>query len=386
MKRFALIIIMLASLSVIHLHPNQTVSAQGGGTNDLIALTDATPGIDVIVNPATDSTGVVMLELTDATVSITDAMGNLVFEATDPNIAGLEFRFAPNSGAHTITVERMPTATEGYVRIQALAEMVTLPAVQFVSSTSLQSNQEADYPLNATSPSAVVNLSVPAEETQTITASFPGAPVTVQLVNSRQGTAMATLSGGLIDGVRFTVHEGEYQMTMLNNNAQVGTVANVALTPAVDSNFVEMVMAARGETPATNTGITQTSATNQGSACNLTVNVSSANVRSGPGTGYTVLGYAFRGGDFLVGGVNPESGWLLIQSGDGSTGWVSNDVGVLSGACGELAAFDIPFMDAATPAVTVQQAGSYYEDDDDDEYENEHEEHEYEHEDDDDDD
>ena len=374
MKRYPLFLVLLMTLSVIPLNFNSAVHAQGGGSNDLVILNDSTPGIDVIVNPAVDTTGVVSLDITDASVMITDAVGNLVFEAADQNLTGIEFRFAPNAGAHTITIQRLNGATEGFVRIQALPEMVMMPTLEFVSNTALTTNQEADFPLNANSPSSVVNMSVPADESQAITATFPGAPVTVQLVNTDAGTALATLSGSLIDGVRFTVSTGNYQMTMLNNNIDRPTVANVSMTPPMNSDFVDMVLAARGE-PSNIAGTVPTNSSAPASTCAMTIGVSAGNVRSGPGAGYSVLEYVFRGEEVPVGGISSQSGWLLIQTGSGGTGWVANDLGILTGGCDSLVAYDIPYLAASSPTVIIQQTGGtggsaggggFHDDDDDD--------------------
>lgn len=379
MKRYPLFLVLLITLSVIPFGFNHSASAQDGGANDVILLNDATPGIDVIVNPSAETTGVVALEMSDASVFITDAQGNLIFEAMNADLKGLEFRFAPNAGAHTITIERLPNAVEGYVRIQALSELMTLGTTELVSSSNLNPNQEADFPLNADNPSSMVNLTIPSDEMQTISASFPGAPVTVQLVNSDAGTALATLSGSFVDGVRFTLSAGNYQMTMLNNNTSRPTVATVALTPALKNDFTPTIVA--------DSNVSTSNPVADTAACGMLVNVSAANVRSGPGDGYSVLGYAFRGNDLIVGGINPESGWLLVQTETGETGWLADDTGLVNGACDNLVAYDIPYLDATSPALVVQQTGYYddddeyeeeeYEDDDDDDEheEDEHEEH-----------
>jgi uncharacterized protein YraI len=351
MKRFTLLSMLIILTAVL---PPLTAQAQTG--SDLIVLNDATPGIDVVVNPSPDTTGVVALEIKNASVTVTDAVGNVVFQAADPDITGLEFSFAPNAGTHTVTVKRLNGAAQAYARITSLAEMQLLSdTLQLVSNSTLASDQEADYPLNASTPSSVVNFTVPTAERAAITARFPGAPVTAQLVNVQENRTVATLTGSLIDGVRFKVAEGTYQLLLQNNNTARDTVANVSVIPAPDGNFESLV--AQAEASNTTAMATTASASNTvttTSACSLTVNASSVNLRSGPGTGYSVLDYAFRGETLPVGGNSTQSDWLLVGTDTGS-GWIAGGLGALSGDCTNLTAYDIPYREATTPQVTIQQ-------------------------------
>lgn len=373
MKRLSLLISVLTLLALVasalpFSGAVQTVRAQSGG--DLIVLNDTTPGIDVVINPSPDTTGVVGLEIHNASVTVTDAVGNLVFQTTDPALSGLEFSFAPNAGTHTLTISRLPGAGQGYARIAALAEMSTLGITpELVSSSTLSPAQEADFPLNASAPSSVVQFTAP--DTAVVTARFPGAPVTAQLVDRSGNRTLATLTGSLIDGVRFTMDGGSYDLVLLNNNTARATVANVSIVPAPASDFASLVAQAEASATTTmvNTAPTSSgadSSTAQGTQCSLSVTASSVNLRSGPGMGYSVLDYAFRGDSLAVGGVNPESGWLLVGTESGSA-WISNDVGALAGSCNNLTAYNIPYRPAPTPQVTIQQSQvSVYHDDDDD--------------------
>jgi serine protease Do len=88
-------------------------------------------------------------------------------------------------------------------------------------------------------------------------------------------------------------------------------------------------------------------------ACTASVNVASMNLRSGPGTGYTVLGSVNQSSTLPVGGVNKEGGWLLVKGPTGSA-WIAQSSASLSGNCKSLPAFNIPIRNAVAPVVVQQ--------------------------------
>ncbi|HEX2905792.1 MAG TPA: hypothetical protein VHO69_02950, partial [Phototrophicaceae bacterium] len=79
---------------------------------NLITLNDATPAIDVVITLPPDTTGTIALDFSGAAVRLTDANKNVVFKAADSRLHGLELNIAPNSNAHTLTVERLPGLAE----------------------------------------------------------------------------------------------------------------------------------------------------------------------------------------------------------------------------------------------------------------------------------
>jgi len=364
--------------------------------NDVIVLDDATPALDVVINPNPDTTGVIALEINSATVTLTNAAGNIVFESVDPSIQALELRLAPNAGSHTLSIQRAANASQGSTRIISLSQMTAGSVVPtLVNSTTLAPAQEADYPLNSNSPSAIVDFNIPtADGYGALTASFPGAPVTVQLVNTTNNLPLATLYGGAVDGVRFALEDGQYQLVMLNNNTAQATVANVSLLPTTGNSLGAPV--AQADTTVNIAAVAPSA--NTDTPCTLTIAQSSVELRSGPGNGYSILEYAFRGSEMPVGGSNTQSDWVLVGTDTGS-GWLSSSQGTMNGDCGSLTAYDIAYQEASAPAVVY--GGEEYEDDDEyeeeddddeeDEYEYEEEEEyedddddEYEHEEDDD--
>lgn len=343
---------------------------------DLITLDDATPAIDVVITLPADTTGAIALDLAQAGVTLTDANNAIVFTANDERIHGIEFNIAPNSGTHTLTVERLPNVAQAYVGVASLPELTVQGEVQLVDSLNLSLNQEASVNLNADNPGGTFNLTIPADTTGVITTTFPGANATTQLLDS-DGVVLAESSGGHIDGLTYVLDAGVYEFTILGNGLIDTVVAGMRVLSAEDGGFAII------EAPTATDQPTTIATTSQN--CTATVTASSANMRSGPGTGYSVLGYVYRGESYTVGGQNPENNWLVIGTADGGSGWVSNSIAMLQGSCDDLTVFNIPLRDASPAQIIITSPnnnGNGYDGYDDyDDYE-EHEE--YEHDDDDD--
>ena len=49
-----------------------------------------------------------MLDVSMASMSLTDASGSIVFSSADPRVHHLELSITPNSGTHTLTIKRLP--------------------------------------------------------------------------------------------------------------------------------------------------------------------------------------------------------------------------------------------------------------------------------------
>jgi hypothetical protein len=86
----------------------------------------------------------------------------------------------------------------------------------------------------------------------------------------------------------------------------------------------------------------------QAAACQFTVSASSANLRSGPGTGYTAVGYGYAGDKFPVTAQHPSGEWFQVQT-DSGEAWIAASVGQLSGDCTSLPVSDAPLMNGVTP-------------------------------------
>ncbi len=339
----AVLVLVIASLVTA-----QAAFAQGGsGASDVITLNNATPGIDIVITPAPGTAGTVTLEIAQAAVLVTDSSGQVVFEMADARVHGLELRMSPAGGSYTLSIERLLGVDTAYVRVNSQADLSPVGQTLLVTSTAqpLTTAQSIDLPLSGVTPSQVVPVSIPANTTGTLTATFPAAPVTAQVIDANQ-QVVATLYGGAFDGLKLTLDGGDYQVTLLNGNPQQTTLANLQVNASQPSDLASLVMASTSNTPQVTGVSTQT--------CMATVNVASVNLRSGPGTGYTVLDYGFRNEQYPVGGTTPDGSWLVI--GDGSTSaWMSATTGTLSGNCGNLAVYNIAPLDASSPQVTIQQ-------------------------------
>lgn len=338
---------------------------------DLITLNDAAPVIDVVITLPADTTGTISLDLALAGVTLTDASDAVVFTAADDRLHGLEFNIAPNSGSHTLTVERLPGVAEAYVSVVSLPEMTVGGSFELIEGRSLGLNQEAVLVLDASNPGGTVTVDVPADTAGVISATFPGAFATTQLVDVN-GVLLAESMGGHVDGLTFVVDGGSYGFTLLGSSLTGSIVAGVRAISAQEAGFAVI------QAPA----VTLVS-TDAALGCNATVIVSSANLRSGPGTGYSVLGYAYRGENYPVGGQNREDSWIVVGTPNGSSAWLALSAAQIQGACNTLTVFDIPTQDAAPAQIVITSPGSssgsssYDNDHDDDQYEDHEDEREH---------
>jgi uncharacterized protein YraI len=337
MKRYVVILITVTMLAS-SLLTVQAIFAQQNAS-DAIALNDETPGVDVVITPAPNTTGVVSVELTQASVTVVDSLGNTTFQMADARVHKLELRLAPGTGSYTLSVERLPGVTDAYVRITSQADLTDLGQTVLIDNAQqpLAIQQAVDLPLTGAAPSQVAAFNIPADQQGTLKASFPGAPVTAQVVDS-SGQVLATLTGGGFDGMSMVLDSGSYQLTLLNTNPAQQTVANMEVAQALPSVLDSEIPALVAQ-----------------SACVMTVDAASVNLRSGPGTGYSVMNYGFREEQFQVGGQNADGSWLVVATSDGGSAWVSRDTGVLTNACDNLAVYDIPYRAAPEPQIVVVQ-------------------------------
>lgn len=346
MKHKALFVIAVLIASLFAAYPTLAQDGQ-----DYIVLNDTTPGIDAVITPAPGTTGVVAVELFQAAVTVTDAAGNVIFQLADPRVHEFELRLAPGTGSYTLSAVRLPGVTEAYVRVVPQEDLTQMGETTLVtdSDQALGMLQSIDLPLTPDTPSHVAAVNIPTGEAGTLQVSFPGAPVMAQVVD-RNGTTVATLNAGF-DGLSLVLDEGQYELTLLNTVPTQETLANMQIMPALPSDLAAMLpeMVAQSESQ-----ITPVSA----EACLFTIGTASVNLRSGPGTGYSVIDYGFRDEQFPVGGMNPNSSWLVLGTGSNSSAWVARTLGTLSGSCDSLTVYNTPYREAPAPQVIVQQSPS----------------------------
>lgn len=348
LSRFALILLALSLTAVL--------PALAQADTNLITLNDASPAIDVVVTLPADTTGTVALDFSGAAVRLTDATGAVVFSAADARLHALELNIAPNSGSHTLTVERLPGLAEAIVRVSSLPELNVYGTAQLVPGLAVASNQEVSLPLTPDHPGDSVSVTVAGTSAGMLTATFPGVGATTQLVDAT-GALVVESVGGHVDGISLLVDPGTYQFTLVSSSVSTGATAGVRLVPADQVGLV--ALEAPVSTPvevAANT------------TCTALVAVSSTNFRSGPGTGYTVIGYGYRDQVFEVGGRNTEDNWVLVNLGGGASAWVSRSTVQTQGECATLTAFNIPLRDAQPAPLVItgsgQSSGGYSGDDD----------------------
>lgn len=352
MKRLSLFALIVLVLSVSAALPSLAQTDA-----NLITLNDASPAIDVVVTLPADTTGTIALEFSSAAVRLTDATGAVVFSAADERLHALELNIAPNSGSHTLTVERLPGIAEALVRVSSLPELTRYGTAELVSGLAVAANQEVSLPLTPDHPGDSVSVTVAGESAGLLTATFPGAGATTQFVDAT-GALVVESVGGHVDGISLLVDPGAYQFTLVSSSLAEDIAAGVRLVSADTAGIVALAAP-----------VSTQEAVTANIGCTALVAVSSTNLRSGPGTGYTVIGYGYRDQVFEVGGRNQEDNWVLVALGGGASAWVSRSTVETQGNCAALTAFNIPLRDAQPAPLVITGSGqsfSTYSDDDDD--------------------
>lgn len=350
MKRITLFVLLLLALCLSAVLP-----ALAQSDPNLITLNDASPAIDVVITLPADTTGTVGLEFNGAAVRLTDATGAVVFSAADARLHALELNIAPNSGSHTLTVERLPGIVEAVVRVSSLPELTQYGSAELISGLSIVSNQEVSLPLTPDHPGDTVNVTVAGGSAGMMTATSPGAGATMQLVDV-SGALVVDSVGGQVDGMSLLVDPGTYQFTLVSTGLSAEAAAGVRL---VSADAVGIVALAAPSTPQ--------AVVAENDTCTAVVAVSSTNLRSGPGTGYTIVGYGYRNQTFEVGGRNAEDNWMLVALGSGASAWVARSTVQTQGGCTTLTTFNIPLRDAQPAPLVITgsgQSSSTYHDDD----------------------
>jgi len=342
MKRFLILLLFLLLLGAL--------PALAQDNTNLITLNDATPVIDVVITLPPDTTGVVSLDMAQVALTLTDSANVVVFHAADARLHGVELNIAPNSGSHTLTVERLPGITESYVSVASLPELNINGTVERITGSEVTLSEEITLSLDVNTPSGTANVSIPDGTIGVVTATFPGSNATTQLVDA-QGVIVAESAGGHVDGVNLVLDAGNYEFTVLGSGLTSTVVAGVRVVSAEDTGVNILEAPANAENVATDT---------TGAACTAVVTSSAVNLRSGPGTGYSVTGYAYLNENYTVGGHNPENNWIVVGTARGSA-WMKLTGVSLQGTCDALTVFNIPLRDAPVAPIiitTPQPSGS----------------------------
>lgn len=348
MKRFLIPLLFLLLFGAL--------PALAQDNTNLIILNDATPAIDVVITLPPDTTGTVSLTIAQAGITLTDSANVVVFHAADARLHAVDLNIAPNSGPHTLTVERLPGISESYVSVASLPELNSTGTVEHIAGIAVTLNQEITLSLDANTPGGTAKVSIPDGTIGVMTATFPGSNATTQLVDA-QGVVVAQSAGGHIDSLNLVLDAGNYEFTVLSSGLTSTVVAGVRVVSAEEAGVAILEAPANAENVAANS---------TGAACTAVVARSSVNLRSGPGTGYSVLGYGYFNENYVVGGRNPENNWIVVGT-DGGSAWMALTGVNLQGVCDALTVFNIPLRDAEIAPIiitTPSQSGS-----DDDEHE-----------------
>ncbi|MEO8394147.1 MAG: hypothetical protein ABI700_14250, partial [Chloroflexota bacterium] len=114
MKRLVLLIVALCVLTTGQVFAQDT---------NVITLNDSNPSLEAAISLPPNSTGVVGLDVSLASVSLTDGSGNIVFSSADARVHHLELSITPNSGTHTLTLKRLPGSAQASVQMTSQAEL-----------------------------------------------------------------------------------------------------------------------------------------------------------------------------------------------------------------------------------------------------------------------
>lgn len=326
--------------------------------NPVITLDDTTPGIDVVISLPPGTAGAVAMELNQVSATLTDSSGSIAFYMADPRAHALELEFLPDSGTHILTLERLPGVSEGFVMLHPQTGLTSAnlaaasAAAEVSASDSLTLNQRYSAALSASQPDGIVAMTVPAQTTGLINAMFANAPIAAQLADDL-GSTVASIYGGHIGGLSVAMDSGVYTMTLMNSNPALEGTATVSLTQApafaLTGLMPAVITAAQVETPiapAEAPAAQLPAAPAAMETCAITVGPSSINLRSGPGTGYSILWHSFEGYEHMVGGRNSDGSWLLVADNTVGSAWMSSQLGTLNGSCTGLTVYDIPYREA----------------------------------------
>lgn len=332
MKRLLVLTLLTAGLAF----PAVTrAQAQSGG--DIIPLNDSAPGIDIVVNSQPGASGALALQLSGASVVVSDSAGQSVFQMADPRAHALELRFGSGATSHTVTVERLPGFSEAYVRATPLDDLTAVSDVTLVGKSSLSVGEGVEALLGASAAHSALDFTVPDGQFARLVASFSGAPLSGQIVDGA-GTTVASLNPSLIDGLSIALESGKYALDLSSAETTVDSLASASVTAAA---VPDLPAAVAVTVPPAEIAVQPEVAIQPATpACTIEISAISE-VHSGPGATYSLMGYAPRGITLQVGGINRDRTWILVGDGNVS-GWVQGVPGSVSGDCTQITTFDIP--------------------------------------------
>ncbi|HYO88668.1 MAG TPA: hypothetical protein VER79_08460 [Candidatus Limnocylindrales bacterium] len=347
MKRLLFFLVLVAGLMLAAV---PMVAAQTGA--ELISLDNSTPGIDIVVASQPGASGALALELSGASVRVTDSAGQTVFTMADKRARQLELRFGPEATTHTVTVERLPGIQQAYVRATPQDDLTTVADFALVNQAALAPGQGVEALVGVSAASSAIHFTVPDGQPARLVASFSGAQLAGQ-IDDAAGVAVARLSASLIDGLSITLDGGQYSVDMASSDTSIDALTITSLTAAASSSLPEAVVMSAAPTPQPEV-VAQPAA--PAAACSIQI-ASAVEVHTGPGVSYSLMGYAPRGITLLVGGISRQQDWILVGDGQVS-GWVQGVPGQVTGDCTLVPTVDVPAPQANTAPAGPSQTTS----------------------------
>ncbi len=130
-------------------------------------------------------------------------------------------------------------------------------------------------------------------------------------------------------GAGYVVVSGQ---TISTEGAEMQDPLVVGALVKVEGNFAGDALVATEVKPAVASDLGQTVGND---VCGFEVEVSSGNLRSGPGTGYSVVGYALQSDKFPVLETSGSGDWIKVQTSQGEA-WIAASLGKFENDCSAL--------------------------------------------------
>lgn len=333
----------------ISIAPKLSIRAQG---DPVIVLDNTTPSADITITPTNGATGAVYAELDNAALNLRDSSNTGVLSLSDPRVTAIGIRLAQHAAPHTLRMERLP----GMVLAQAkITAQKALPDVTLNGPTTVAASNTLNSPSQikaVIAPAHTIPVTVSASA-NLLTVQFAPQDVTYQLIAPDTGVVLTGTAGKQISGIALRLSPGNYTLNLVNHDPAAQSNVTVSLSPAPALTMARVIPTATA--PAVAAVVTATSQPTQAAQlCTATVNQTNVALYSGPGTGYTTLGYTTRGNVFAAGGVNQERGWLLVQTQLGGA-WITEQAVIVAGDCNNLPVFNTPVQNVSDqPTTTVR--------------------------------
>jgi hypothetical protein len=302
--------------------------------NDLITLSDSQPSVTAEIALPKNTTGALVLDLSQASVTLTDSQGKVVFQEADARVRGVELSIAPNTDQHTLTVQKLPGAPAASVRIRSLAWLTDTRVNQQTVSDRVGLDQARTLPVTTQPAGVTTRISLPSGTPGVVNLVYTGISGSLQVQDSA-GSLVARADRD-IDGINLVLDPGEYSLTLQAAQIQTGATATLQVAGAAAKGFALLNPPAAPE-PVNQQQ--QPPPAQQTADCLATVVPQMARMRVGPGTDYQPIGIAGQGQSFLVTGVNPDASWLQVSTNLGDA-WVSRDLMQVSGGCNNVPVYN----------------------------------------------